>query len=124
MRKIFQFKYDKLHVFLLFFSFLIFCHTTNGQIRTLSGIVSNQDNERLEGVTVTVKGTMVSTRTNTDGAFDIEVPNGQTDILIFSYVGYEVREIVVSGVPTDKLEIILDPEKGSLEEVVVLGFGQ
>ncbi|NGM60927.1 TonB-dependent receptor [Sphingobacterium sp. SGG-5] len=124
MRKIFQFRYDKLHVFLLFFSLLIFCSEANGQIRTVSGTVSNQDSDRFEGVTVTVKGTTISTRTNADGAFDIEVPNGQTDVLTFSYVGYEVKEIAVSGVSADRFEVVLDPERGSLEEVVVLGFGQ
>src|SRR5437868_11845540 len=63
------------------------------QSKTVTGkVVHQQTNEPMQGVTVNVKGTNVSTSTGADGSFSITVPNNQA-ILVFSYVGFASQEM-------------------------------
>src|SRR6188768_3884450 len=66
------------------------------QQQTITGKVTNQNGEPLEGVTVTAKGTQVTAVTKADGSFSIELPPGTTSLL-FTYVGLELQEINVKG---------------------------
>ncbi|TAN00639.1 MAG: SusC/RagA family TonB-linked outer membrane protein, partial [Chitinophagaceae bacterium] len=49
----------------------------------------------LIGVTVQVKGTSTGTTTGENGEFSLSVPNNA--VLLFSYVGYESKEVPVNG---------------------------
>lgn len=62
----------------------------------LHGRVLNDKNEPVEGVTVTIKGTRVSTLTNKNGEFALNAvdPNA---ILIFTHVSLEALEVNVNG---------------------------
>lgn len=100
-----------------------FCHTVVGQTRVLSGTVSNVTGERMEGVTVTLKGTTIATKTDAEGSFQIQVSDTQVGVLVFSNLGYRIQEIEVSATSSDMLDVVLELEKGSLEEVVVVGYG-
>jgi TonB-linked SusC/RagA family outer membrane protein len=86
---------------------------------TVNGTVSN-NTEKLAGVSVTVKGTQIATKTDENGAFKIAVPNAN-DVLIFSMVGYETQEVPISG--NSPLNILLVSGFSQLDEVVVVGFG-
>ncbi len=90
------------------------------------GIVVNgtiRDKERipLPGVNVFVKGTTIGTVTDTDGNYTLTVPNKKS-ILVFQYVGFEPREVVVGSQININLEMKENVE--NLEEVVVVGFGK
>ncbi|MGK6349960.1 TonB-dependent receptor [Parapedobacter sp. DT-150] len=73
----------------------------------------------LAGVSVTEKDTRNGAVTNEDGEFAMTVSEA-TAILRFSYVGYITQEVPVG---TGQLDIVLDEDLASLEEVVVVGFG-
>lgn len=93
------------------------------QAQTLSvkgRVTGVSDADPLPGVSVVIKGTQRGTTTNSDGAFQIDVPD-QTTVLVFSFVGYKSVEETV-GSRTD-ISIRLTPENKSLEEVVVVGYG-
>ncbi|WP_159021950.1 TonB-dependent receptor [Formosa sp. L2A11] len=64
----------------------------------VTGTVSDHSGA-LPGVSVIVKGTSVGITTDFDGKYDINASDGQT--LVFSYVGYDTQEIVVSGQTID-----------------------
>jgi hypothetical protein len=88
---------------------------------TINGIVLDENNKPLAGVTVTVKGTQRATATNNDGRFTIDV-DSENDILVFSYVGYEPQEVKVGS--NKALKINMKSKSGTLGDVVVvIGYG-
>jgi len=81
-------------------------------------VISGSDNEPLIGASVMVQGTKVGSVTDLDGNFSIEAKNGQT--LEVSYLGFITQKVKVNGT---KLNITLQEDKHSLDEVVVVGYG-
>lgn len=86
----------------------------------VSGTVTDNNGGGLPGVNVIEKGTANGVATDVNGKFSLSVPNGAT--LIFSFVGFQSREVKVEGGQTD-LGNIKMAEEGSLTEVVVTALG-
>jgi len=86
----------------------------------VSGKVTDTDNEPLIGVTVQVAGTGLGTISDLDGKFSLQVP-GESGVLEFSYTGYALQSIEVSGATSD-LAIVMDTESTILDEVVITGL--
>ena len=61
--------------------------------KSVSGIITDTNGEALVGVSVVVKGTSKGTLSDVTGGFKINVEN--TDVLVFSFVGYKNQEITV-----------------------------
>jgi TonB-linked SusC/RagA family outer membrane protein len=98
---------------LVFFSF--------GQVRTITGTVTSSDTkESLPGTSIVLKGTTTGTVTDIDGKYSLSVPSN-TAILVFSFIGYLPQEVEAGD--RNVINIVLDPEKVTLEEVVVIGYG-
>lgn len=89
------------------------------QKRTITGRVTNENNEPLVGVTVLVKGSIVRTSTGSQGQFSIDVPD-ENSILIFSSVGFNSLEVPTQG--KNQLSVILTVANSNLEEIVVVGY--
>lgn len=87
----------------------------------VTGTVTDATNgEPLPGANVTVVGEPIGTATNVDGAYALDVPSS-ADTLRFSFIGYEAQAVPIDGRTT--INIALAPDTGSLEEVVVIGYG-
>ncbi len=86
----------------------------------VSGIVTDENNEPLPGVSILVKGTQRGTTTGSDGKFALEIPNSGS-VLIFSFVGYLTQEI--QAVNRSNIAVVLQVDQKTLEEVVVVGYG-
>ena len=85
----------------------------------VAGRVTGADGIGLPGVTVLVRGTANGTSTNSEGNFLLNAPEGST--LIFSFVGFTTKTVVVAkGVPAD---VVLLEDVQKLSEVVVVGYG-
>ncbi|QDO93006.1 TonB-dependent receptor [Formosa sediminum] len=69
----------------------------------------------MPGVSVIIKGTSVGTTTDFDGKYSLSVEPGE--ILVFSYVGYETKEVVVSG---EVIDVVLEAGV-ALDAIVLLG---
>jgi TonB-linked SusC/RagA family outer membrane protein len=105
-----------------FFTFLILMVPLwlNGQTVSISGTVTDFDTgNKLIGVNVTVKGTDQGTITNIDGEYSISA--SANDILAFSYIGYESKDLEVDGRTT--IDVKLKEDIHNLDEVVVVGYG-
>lgn len=89
--------------------------------KVTGSVVDKATNEPLIGATIQVKGTAVGSTTDMDGLFTIELPAGK-NTLVFSYVGYQNKEVTVGKVLN--LEIALAETANTLEDVVVVGYGQ
>jgi len=89
--------------------------------RVITGtVVALEQGDGIPGVSVVVKGTPNGTTTNTNGAFSIEAAPGST--LVFSFIGYEKQEVAIGN--KTKIDIKLKESISSLEEVVVVGYGE
>ena len=87
--------------------------------RTITGIISGDDGETLIGATVTVKGTQRGTRTDVNGKYSLEVPDG-ANTLVVSYTGYATQEVAIGS--SNALDVVL-AAGSALTEVVVTATG-
>lgn len=85
----------------------------------ISGTILDIKDEPLIGVSVTIKGTTKGTITDINGKFQIDAPENET--LVFSYIGYETKEVPVKGNPT--INLTLTENLNDLDVVVVIGYG-
>ncbi|SFF67921.1 TonB-linked outer membrane protein, SusC/RagA family [Salegentibacter agarivorans] len=108
---------NKLQV--LFVIFLLFSGAiSQAQSTTITGTVIG-DGYPLPGVSVVIKGTNNGVVTDFDGNFSIDGESSVT--LVFSYVGFITKEILVEG--KTNLEVTLEPDLAKLDEVVIVGYG-
>ena len=96
---------------------LFFFTITLANAQTITGTVS-AEGEPLPGASVSIKGTSKGSTTDFDGKYSINVSLGAT--LVFSYVGYATKEVVVGNQKT--INLSLDPDN-QLDEIVVIGYG-
>ncbi|HYH57202.1 MAG TPA: SusC/RagA family TonB-linked outer membrane protein, partial [Anseongella sp.] len=82
-------------------------------------VTDSTDGGTLPGVSVTVKNTVRGVNTDPDGKFSI--PASASDVLVFSLLGYEDREVKVGESPV--LNVRMQQGLSALEEVVVVGYG-
>ncbi|WP_456463127.1 TonB-dependent receptor [Lutibacter sp.] len=106
-----------LNKILLLFIFVLFTGFAFGQTDVSGTVKSASDNTGIPGVTVLVKGTTEGTITDMSGNYKITVPKG-TNTLTFSYIGYETKEVVVSG---STINVSLNVKSSELDEIVVVG---
>ena len=87
---------------------------------TVTGRVTDIDNEPLIGVNIQVKAQPdIGTVTDVDGSYELEIPQ-PTDSLVFSYIGFEPQTVGVAGRAV--VNVTLSPNIQALEEVVVIGY--
>ena len=84
------------------------------------GKVVDNDGVPLVGVSIYVKNSTFGTITDINGNYIFELPENP-DILVFSYVGFENKEIKYTG--EEELNITLVASVSGLDEVVVIGYG-
>src|ERR1700744_1142831 len=88
---------------------------------TVTGIVKDKLSHPLDGVSVQVIGTQRGATTDTMGKFTIRVDNPKQQ-LRFSRVGYVAQTIGFTN--NVSIEVVLEAQEGSADEVVVVGYGQ
>lgn len=109
----------------LFIVLAMLCFVLKGyaQTGTIQGKVSiGPPDSPLPGATVRIKNSSSITSTDNDGRFTLTTALKE-GILQISYTGYRTAEISFKN-PGPEINIILKEEKGELEEVVVIGYGE
>ena len=92
----------------------------SAQGKTITGVVTSaQDNLPLPGVNIIIKGTKTVTTTGFDGEYSIKA--SPTDVLVFSFIGFQNKELAVGS--QSKIDIALGEDTNKLNEVVVIGYG-
>ncbi|MBU2916248.1 MULTISPECIES: SusC/RagA family TonB-linked outer membrane protein [Reichenbachiella] len=86
---------------------------------TVSGVVLDEMGQPLPGATVVERGTTNGTVTNLDGKFSVTV--SEDAVLVVSFLGYKTQEVTVGG--RSVLDVNLELDMTSLEDVVVIGYG-
>jgi TonB-dependent starch-binding outer membrane protein SusC len=100
--------------FFLFSSGVIFAQTG-----TVSGTVKDADNKPVDGATIIVKQTKVSTVADKDGNFSIQAVKGNT--ITVTSVNFQPQDFVVGSLAV--VDVKLERVTGSLNDVVVIGYG-
>lgn len=91
----------------------------HSQSSEMQGNVTDENNVPLFGVNVLVKNESRGTTTDFDGNFNLNVSMGE--VVQFSYVGFITQEVTITN--QNFLQIRLQADSESLEEVVVIGYG-
>jgi Ca-activated chloride channel homolog len=91
--------------------------------RTITGHLKDAEtNEPLLGASIVIKGTSIGTLTDENGNYSIQFkPDNKIKILVYSYVGYENKEILVEK--SDTINTTLKAAT-ALFECVVVGYGK
>jgi TonB-dependent starch-binding outer membrane protein SusC len=90
------------------------------QTKQIAGTVtSSENNQAVQGVTVSVKGTKVVTTTDAQGQYKINVDNNAT-ILVFSSASFVSVEMAINGQAT--INVVMQPDTKAMEDVVVIGY--
>lgn len=84
----------------------------------VKGVVTDEQGEPLLGANILEKSTTNGAVTDFDGNYSIEV--AQNAVLVFSYVGYETKEVSVGNRTT--IDVVLKSDN-ALDEVVIVGYG-
>ncbi len=95
--------------------------SANAQTRTITGKITDfAEGSPVVGASVLVKGTTRGTITDVDGNFSLDAASN--DVLLISFIGYQTQEIAVGAQTSIAVELQLS--ENSLEEVVVVGYGE
>ena len=87
---------------------------------TISGVVTDDKNEAVPGVTVLEYGTTNGVITNLDGNYFIIV-SPEADSLVFRFVGMATQVVAINN--RTKIDVVLQSEVYNVDEVVVTALG-
>ena len=88
---------------------------------TITGTVTGiQDGSPLPGVSIVLFGTSKGTITNSEGKYQIQVPDEKA-VLVFSFTGFVKKTVEVGNQTT--VNVVLEEEVASLEEIVISALG-
>jgi TonB-linked SusC/RagA family outer membrane protein len=95
-------------------SLAVLCQTLFGQLyaQNLGAPVSN--------ATILIKGTSTATTSDAGGRFSLSVPRAGS-VLVISHIGMGTQEVTVNNAAS--LSIVLTETAGSMDEVIVVGYG-
>ena len=105
-----------MRVYLLFLS-LFFCSLTFAQ-NSISGIVTDSNNQPIPGANIKIVGDSSGTITNLDGSFTLQSSKKPPFVIEVSSVGFTSQKISVSSA-SQKIAVKLLDEENKLDEIVV-----
>lgn len=82
-------------------------------------VTGSEDNAPLPGVSIVVKGTAQGTVTDDDGMFSVDATS--KNVLVFSFIGFEVQEVPVGA--NSVLNVTMQTSANLLQETVITGYG-
>ncbi|MFM7329483.1 MAG: carboxypeptidase-like regulatory domain-containing protein, partial [Bacteroidota bacterium] len=90
-------------------------------IAQVSGtVIAVEDGKPVPGVSILIKGTNRGTTSAANGSYVIDIKPGD-QILQFSSVGFVTQEVSIQG--RTKIDVVLEADVKTLEDVVVVGYG-
>jgi len=93
--------------------------------KTITGKVTDEEQNPIVGATVLakgalVKGMVVGTLTDGEGKFLLSVPE-ETNMLSFSFIGMKPMDLEIGS--QTSFNVVMQVDVGMLEEVIVIGYG-
>jgi len=109
----------KMKQIMLIFMIVFTTQASLAQVKTIKGLVSDQNGLPLPGVSIIIQGTKTAGQTDYDGVYTIQASAG--DVLVFSYIGIKTKTVTVGSSPT--INVVLQEDAQNLNEVVVTALG-
>lgn len=104
---------------------LILLFSQNIIARPLKGKVVDADGNPLIGATIRVNNTKEGTVADAEGNFNLQLNSNKLPVILtINYLGYEKQEIKILNSKTDLGTIKLHEDGYSLNDIVVVGYGQ
>lgn len=101
---------------------ILFGSTVYAQQITVTGTVSDQENNPLPGASIVIKGTTQGTTTDFDGNYTLNnVSLGA--VIVASYIGFENKEVRIGSLSETTINFTLAESAQALDEVVIIGYG-
>ncbi|MBA4165952.1 MAG: TonB-dependent receptor [Chitinophagaceae bacterium] len=89
------------------------------QKKEVTGIITDENGNPLQGVSILLKGTKNGTVSGADGKYSLSTPDA--GILVFTYTGFMTLEIPVNG--QSIVNVKLKRQDIALEQIVFIGYG-
>lgn len=83
--------------------------------QTISGKILDEENQPIPFSNIIIKGTVTGTTSDFDGLYSLDLPS-ENVVVIFSFIGYETKEITTSG---GLLDVTLIELSSQLDEVII-----
>ena len=90
------------------------------EYQEIKGRVTGEDGLPIPGVAIVVKNTQNGTISDIDGNYSLQANTGDT--LVFRFIGYTTREVIVPDDHQNPLNIELIESIDDLDEVIVTGY--
>ncbi|MEI6142196.1 MAG: TonB-dependent receptor [Mariniphaga sp.] len=87
----------------------------------VTGKVIDETNTPIPGANVVIKGTTNGLITNNEGVFTIVPADVQKDVIQFSFIGYDTKEVPIRGQSVINVQLTVSTLQ--IEEVVAIGYG-
>ncbi|MEI6277406.1 MAG: TonB-dependent receptor [Prolixibacteraceae bacterium] len=105
----------------MFLLMVVMSGMTFAQQKSVNGVVKDENNSPIPGVTVLAKGTTVGTVTDFNGKYSLTgIPAG-VNVLSFSFIGMDMQELPIGTKTT--INVVLKSSTVGVEEVIVVGYG-
>lgn len=101
---------------LLFFTGSVWAQAQ--QLKKIQGRITDETGQPVPGASIMVQGSKTAVTSAADGTFTIMAR--EKAVLVISYVGYQDKEVPVSG---NNLNISMAKSDKSMDDVVVIGYG-
>ncbi len=88
---------------------------------TIKGVVKDKQGETLPGVSVVLKGTSVGVATDSKGEFALTIPERDSIVLRFSFIGMKIKDVVYKK-QVKPIVVVMEEDVNEMEEVVVNGY--
>ena len=76
--------------------FMLFMNAAWAQNKTITGKVTDEKGNPVQGASITVKGSKSGTTSNASGSFTLSVQSTATTLVV-SYVGYGTQEVTIGN---------------------------
>ena len=98
--------------------FFLLLSTVSFAQTAVTGKITTQNAQPVEGATVRAKGTNTAVVSNADGTFSLRVPSGVNSVIV-SFIGFTEQEVpIINGT----VNVILSESTTNLNEIVVTGY--
>ncbi|MDE6437727.1 MAG: carboxypeptidase-like regulatory domain-containing protein, partial [Muribaculaceae bacterium] len=89
----------------------------------ISGLVTDQENEPLEFVTVRIEGKQLGATTGLDGRYSLSVPEADTIRIVFSCIGFEEsKRRLISAEGEVTVNVKMSPASYALDGIEVTDY--
>lgn len=99
---------------------MILTQSVFSQTKSISGLVTDESNTPLPGVSIIVVGTSIGVTSDFDGNFTLQDISASSSLEV-SYIGMETQIVKVGS--QSQIKVLLKESSESLDEVVVVGYG-